>query len=238
VGLLGVISTNPLRVRVRPANGAGWVCLVQDDAQTWTLMAHRGGGGSVAVHRSAPNDWTSFSSERPTTAGEKRAEGNVIVGCVSEPGAKPYGMEGSPWAFVYEGTITDPGALRAALDPTWIAYGPLETAGDFLFVHLLKCLALVGPHVSSDLAMIRATYGLRAAQALGVFAFVCSDGASLYAYASGRRLTLARLGETILVGSPELVPTRGTVETVRSGELVSLWREPLRRWSVLVTPDP
>lgn len=46
MGLVGVVSGDPLDVRVRPANGAGWGCLVQDAAQTWTLSACRGGGGS------------------------------------------------------------------------------------------------------------------------------------------------------------------------------------------------
>lgn len=237
MGLLGVVGRNPVRVRVGPANGSGWGCVVQDDARTWTLSAHRNGGGSVAVYRSPPGEWTSFSSERPMVPRERRLEGGVVVGAVTGPGAKPCGMEGSPWAFVYEGTIADADALRAALDPSWVVYGALETPGDFVFVHLLKYLAQVGPFVSTDLAMVRATCGLWRARALGALAFVCSDGRSLYAYALGRSLALAHLRGAVVVGSPEMLPEDVTTETIVSGELVSLWREPLRRWSVLVTPD-
>jgi len=85
--------------------------------------------------------------------------------------------------------------------------------------------------------MVRATCALWPARGLGGLAFVCSDGRALYAYALGRSLALAHLQGAVVVCSPELVPDDLTIETVISGELVSLSREPLRRWSVLVTPD-
>jgi hypothetical protein len=146
-------------------------------------------------------------------------------------------MESSAWAFVYRGTITDADALRAALDPTWTVNAALATVGDLVFVHLLTHLASVGPRTSSDLAMIRAAQGLGLARALGALAFVCSDGRRLYAYGLGTQLALSRVTGAVVVGSPDLVPESATIETVISGELVSLWREPLSKWSVLVTPD-
>jgi hypothetical protein len=146
-------------------------------------------------------------------------------------------MEGPPWSFAYDGTITDVDGLRAALDPLWMVQSSLGIAGDLIFVHVLRHLAHVGPQISADLAMIRATRGMRLARTLGTLAFVCSDGTALYAFALGAPLALARLGGAIAIGSPELIPRHAVLEEVSSGELVLLQREPLQGWCVLVAPD-
>jgi hypothetical protein len=167
---------------------------------------------------------------------DKRVEGPAVVCSVTAPGARSYGMEGPPWSFVYDGTITNLDGLRAALDPVWVVHDSLGRAGDLIFVHVLKHLARVGPHASADSAMVRATRGLRLARALGTLAFVCSDGSSLYAFGLGGPLALTRLGDAIAVGSRELLPRDAEVDRVASGELVVLRREPLCQWSVLVAP--
>jgi hypothetical protein len=168
---------------------------------------------------------------------ETHLEGGVVLGAVTQAGVKPYGMEGVPWAFVYDGTITDVDALGAILGSAWLVQGALKTAGDLIFTHVLTHLAGVGNGLSSDAAMVHAAHGLRGARALGTFAFVCSDGRTVYAYALGRGLALTRSGAALVVGSPELVPREGIVETISSGALVLLSHELTRPWSFLVTPD-
>jgi len=238
VGLIGVIAKDALRFRVRPANGTPWSWFVQDGARTWRVSPNAAAGGCVVVHRAHGSEWASFSSKRAMVPGERRLDGHVVIGSVTTPHVEPYTMEGNPWVFTYEGTISDGEAMRAAIDPAWIVYGPLQKPGDYLFVHLLKHLARVGPFVSSDLAMIRATSELWLAGTLGELAFVCSDGNKMYAYALGRSLAVAHLRGAVVVGTPDLLPEGVTIETVISGELVSIGREPLRRWSVLVHRSP
>lgn len=230
MSLLGVLSKEPLYVRAGVSNGSGWGSFICDAARTWRLAAHRGGAGSAGVFQ-ATGEWALFSS-RGSTRGEAETRGHAFLASVTTPSSTPYLMHTARWVFVYEGSIGDVDALRAALDPAWAPHSALRSPGDLVCTHLLTYLASLGMQSSDEVALKHATRGLERAKRLGASAFVCSDGDTMYAYSiGGMPLFLSNVSDAIVVGTPEVVPDVVGVRPIPIGTLLSLTRSPQLGWS-------
>lgn len=132
----------------------------------------------------------------------------------------------------YQGTAAA-AALSEHLAPSTAARGdPPTYAGEVIVRQLIRYLS--SSALSTDAALANVAFDLRRARALGEVAFVCSDGASVYAYAMGCSLNVARREGAIVIGTADALPTAKEVREMPSETMIVCRREPVLRWSVLL----
>ena len=237
MSLLGVVSRWPVFAQATPSHGA-WGFVVQEPSKRWSVSAE-GGGGALAVSR-APRDWTIYAEGLPLAPAEMSAvTGELIIAGAAPRQGSIRVARSSSWFFIYEGTIVNVDALCAAIHPTWLVRGGhTQSATSLLFAHLMARLAEADSDsdAATDEAMRAAAADLHRAGSLGSAAFLCSNGARLYAYAAGHRLVVSSVADAILVGSPEVLPPRSTTRELSDGSMVSVAKLPQLGWSILAEP--
>jgi hypothetical protein len=146
-----------------------------------------------------------------------------VIAATNAPDGEIRMMRASPWLFVYEGTIADTNGLCVALDTAWfVRRGERCGPGELIFRHIMSYLPAIERPSTRGVAMTAITEDLHRLRALGTLSFLCSNGSSLYAYASGRALAFSNDADAMWVGSPGTVSPEPTAEQLPDGVLLAL----------------
>ncbi|WP_394831301.1 class II glutamine amidotransferase [Pendulispora rubella] len=223
MSLIGLVSKSSVFARASGSKN-GWGFAVQEEARDrWAVSGVCAGGGVLAVGRGG-GEWTVSSDDiRHSSFPASAVTGHVIIAATNAPDGEIRMMRASPWLFVYEGSIADNDALCAALDVAWFARrGSFRSPSELLFRHIMAYLPAIETPSTRGAAMACITEDLHRVRSLGTLSFLCSNGASLYAYASGRALAFSNDADAMWVGSPGAVSPEPTVEQLPDGVFLAL----------------
>jgi hypothetical protein len=222
VTILAVIGENVLTARGAAARGF----IVRDEVGRWDLHA-RCTDATFAMSRGR-GSWTVHEVDGPCA----EAAGNLLLASAGEREQAATLMTAGHLVVAYQGTAAA-ASLTEHLAPSTAARADTPTyAGEVIVRHLIRYLS--SRALSTDAALANVAFDLRRARELGEVAFVCSDGASVYAYAMGCSLNVARRERAIVIGTADVLPLATDVREMPSETMIVCRREPVLCWSVLL----
>ncbi|WP_394841973.1 class II glutamine amidotransferase [Pendulispora brunnea] len=222
MSLIGLVSKTSVFARASGSKN-GWNFAVQEEARDRWAVSGACAGGVLAVGRGG-GEWTVSSDDvRHSSFPASAVTGHVVIAATNAPDGEIRMMRSSPWLFVYEGSITDTEALCGALDVMWfVRRSSLRAPSELIFRHIMAYLPAIETPSMRGAAMACITEDLHRVRSLGTLSFLCSNGSSLYAYASGRALAFSNDADAMWVGSPGTVSPEPTVEQLPDGVFLAL----------------